>query len=472
MVVMSIVVVFITLLLMYIYISSILSANLYSSERNEMYEKAEIISDTVELNWYDYRYEIVKDNSYNWLDDIVGRSLSGSMVRGILTDMDNTVIYDTSKNENLAGEELVNEVLEKAISGENSHSLKKAEDGNKVLSVAVPINVDDEQTGVVYLTANTGKLEDIISSTHIGMIMFSLIILVLTGFLSIGISVIFTSPIEGFIEVAKEISKGNFKKRIEVKGEGEIAQLSESMNYMCAELEHLDERRRKFVSDASHELKTPMATIKLLCDSIVSTENPDIEMVKEFLNDLSDEIDRLTRLIDSLLTLTKLDSAEAEIKLVLVDFGILLKKIEKKLSAFATKRNIVLYTEILTDDMQPVLVDEDKIWEAVYNVIDNAIKYSKIGTAVKVTAQIDEEKLIVSVSDSGEGIPDEYKERVFERFYRLDDSRARDTGGTGLGLAIVKETVEMHNGSVRVVDNENGGSTFIIELPYKTGVPV
>ncbi len=455
------------LCLMSIYIVQLLSDNLYETERSDMFAKANIISETVSSHWYDYSFSVIPKGNYNWLDDIVGGSLSGSNVRGILTDTSYTVIYDTNSESDLLGKILMRDTIQSAFSGEQAHTVMNSESGAQLLCVAVPITVDNSYTGVVYLTTSAEKINNTISSIRTSLLVFSLIICILVGLLSFAMSYAITSPLEGFIQVAKEISKGNFKKRMEVKGDSEIAQLSEAMNYMCAELEHFDERRRKFVSDASHELKTPMATIKLLCDSIVSTENPDIEMVKEFLNDLSDEVDRLTRIIESLLVLTKLDSSEDSLKPVMVDFGVMLKKIEKKLETIAVQRNITIHTEILTEDMQPIMVDYDKIWEAIYNIEDNAIKYSKIGSSIKVSAYIKGEHLIVEISDNGNGIPDEYKERIFERFYRLDDSRARDTGGTGLGLAIAKETVEMHGGKISVKDGENGGSIFIISLPYK-----
>lgn len=458
---------FIVLLLMCVYITELLSKNLYNSEKEEMFAKADIISESISESWSDYRYEIVPEGTYNWLDDIVEQKLVGSEVRGILTDTSYTVIYDTSPDAGLVGNVLIRDSIKTAISGEKAWAVMDSENDSKLVCVAVPIKVDSKCVGAVYLTTSAEKIINVIGSVRTGIIAFSAVICILIGILSFVMSYSFMSPLDKFIKVAKEISKGNFTHRMDVKGEGEVAQLSEAMNYMCAELEHLDERRRKFVSDASHELKTPMATIKLLCDSIVSTENPDMDMVREFLNDLSDEIDRLTRLIESLLTLTKLDSSETVLKPVLVDFGVLLKKAEKNLTTIAAKKNITLFTEILTDDMPPIMIDYDKIWEAVYNIIDNAIKYSKAGGNVKISAMAKADILSVEISDTGDGIPDEYKERIFERFYRLDDSRARETGGTGLGLAIAKESVEMHGGNIKVLDNEGGGSVFVISLPYK-----
>ena len=271
-----------------------------------------------------------------------------------------------------------------------------------------------------------------------------------------------------FIEAASEISKGNFKKRIEVKGTNEIKDLAETMNYMCAELEHIDEKRRKFVSDASHELKTPMATIKLICDTIVSAEKPDMEMVREFLDDLSEEVDRLTRIVDRLLTLTRMDSDKVEFKPELTDYGMLIKRIQGKIQPKATEKNIIINCDVITEEMQPVFIDDDKIWEALYNIVDNAVKYSTNGAVVRIEVYVAGNELVTKVTDDGPGIPDEYKERIFERFYRIDDSRARNTGGTGLGLAITREMIAMHGGKIKVIDAEGGGSVFEVTIPYKT----
>ena len=284
--------------------------------------------------------------------------------------------------------------------------------------------------------------------------------------LSLGMSYVVTSPVDEVIVVAKAISKGDFSVRAKTKGKTELAQMAATLNYMCDELESVEEKRRKFVSDVSHELKTPLATIKLISDSIVSTDNPEPEMVKEFLADLSDEVDRLTRIVERLLVLTKLDSGTAVPKFESVDTVSLLKAVVRKLMPTANAKNIVLYTELDEENVHPLMLDYDKIWEAVYNITDNAIKYSPEGGYVKVSNENLSDSVAIRIEDNGPGIPDSEKERIFERFYRLDDSRARDTGGTGLGLAIAKEAVAMHGGTIEISDAGEHGSIFTITLPH------
>lgn len=236
---------------------------------------------------------------------------------------------------------------------------------------------------------------------------------------------------------------------------------------MCDELELLEEKRRKFVSDASHELKTPMAGIKLICDSLVAAENPDPAMVKEFLGDMSDEVDRLTRIVERLLVLTKLDAGGNSLKLEEVDIKMLISQVVKKLTPIANAKDIVIYVDNHQTEFSPILLDYDKMYEAIYNIADNAIKYSPEGGFVHIDLTADNDCLTIKIEDNGPGIPEGERDRIFERFYRLDDSRARDTGGTGLGLAITKEAVLMHNGTIDVANVSDIGSVFTIRLPYK-----
>ena len=191
-------------------------------------------------------------------------------------------------------------------------------------------------------------------------------------------------------------------------------------------------------------------------------------MIQEFLSDLSNEVDRLTRIVERLLTLTKMDANGNDVKPTPVDFVVMLNAIIRKLTPNAEAKNIVLYSDYPEVTLRPMLLDYDKIWEAIYNIVDNAIKYTPEGGFVKLGLEPGTNTVSVRVEDNGPGIPDEEKEHIFERFYRLDDSRARDTGGTGLGLAIAREAVVLHGGNIHVEDSKDGGSVFVITLPYRT----
>ena len=433
-----------------------ISKNLYNNERGDLFTKASIISGAISG---------MEDT--NSAKDMMSKSLAGTSTRGIILDSSAKSVYDT----NLSGSEdsfiFTSSIISKALSAEQDWEVYKTDDGINTLSVAVPIVADNTVTGVVFLSKDMSPTDRIISSVRLGLILFCMVILLLVTALIIRMSHVVTSPLNQFVVAAQEISKGNFDNKLAVKGTSEIDQLANAMNYMCSQLELLEAKRRKFVSDASHELKTPMATIKLICDSITASESPNMEMVQDFLSDLSDEVDRLTRIIEKLLLLTKMDSKEMQLSPELTDFGMMLQRIKNKLKPMAMSKNITLSVDAGTN-LPPVMLDYDRIWEAVYNVVDNAIKYSKIGSTVKLKADADEKELTLCVLDSGKGIPDEHKDRIFERFYRLDDSRTRETGGTGLGLSIAKEALVLHGGSIRVEDNAEGGSCFVITLPVNS----
>lgn len=445
-----------TLALMSVYIIALLSESLYDSELVDMYAKANIISDTVSQNW---------EQDEGVYDQIINQSLAGTNIRGVITNTAYTVMYDSNKESDLIGKVFMRDIIRNTLGGHQAQQISENESGIKMMTVAVPVTKNSDVVGSVYLTVTVDHIDKTITSIQWSLIVFSILISILVGMLSLGMSYIVTSPLVEFIDVAREISKGDFSKRIKVRGKTELAELAKALNSMCDQLALLEEKRRKFVSDASHELKTPMATIKLICDSIVSTPNPDVEMVREFLNDLSEEIDRLTRIIERLLVLTKLDNTNADLKYETVDFIALIKRIMVKLTPMADSRGTVFSVNLGQEILPPMMLDYDKIWEALYNIIDNAIKYSPDRSLIKIQVYKEGGFVITQIEDNGPGIPDTEKERIFERFYRLDDSRARDTGGTGLGLSIAKEAVTMHGGNIEVTSGKDGGSKFIITLP-------
>lgn len=452
-----------TLVLMGIYIIGLLNENLYDGETINMFAKANIISETISDVWESDTSVVMSDR----FAGVVDRSLAGTNIRGVVTNTSYTVLYDTNHESELVGKVFMRDVLKQAFDGEQADVTVTGENNMRLISVAVPIEMDGEIVGGVYLAESINTIDEIIRSTRTSLFVFSALIIILIGMLSLGMSYIITSPMEEIKSVAKEISKGNFSKRINVKGHNEIAQMGEMINYMCDELELLEEKRRKFVSDASHELKTPMAGVKLICDSLVSADNLEPSMVKEFLADMSEEVDRLTRIVERLLVLTKLDAGGGALKVSEIDIKALINHVVKKLTPIANSSDIVIYTNYHDMEFEPVLIDYDKMYEAFYNIIDNAIKYSPEGGFVHIDVTADNEYLTIKIEDNGPGIPEGERDRVFERFYRLDDSRARDTGGTGLGLAITKEAVLMHGGTIDVASASEIGSIFIVRLPYK-----
>ncbi len=448
----------ITLVLMCVYILGILSDNLYSEKRTALYSKANIISQTVSDMW-DMRDENLMSLR---IQDITERQLAGTNIRGVVTNTTYNVLYDNNSESNMRSKVFMRDVLKRALDGEQANSAFAADSGD-TLTVSVPVEVSGEIVGGVYLAENVSSIGETVATIRTSLIVFCIVILFLSVLMSVGASYIFTQPISEFVEVAQAISRGDFSRRAKVQGLREIVQMGEALNMMCDELNALDEKRKHFVSDVSHELKTPMAAIKLLCDSLVQADAPDMATVREFLGDMSGEIDRLTRLIDKLLTLSRLDAAN-KLNPSRVNITALCGGVMRSLKKIADEKNIRLSFDAAENEIYNV-VDYDKLYESVYNIAENAIKYTPSGGRVVTRLRANDRVCIIEVEDTGPGIPDEEKPKVFERFYRLDDSRARDTGGTGLGLAITREAILLHGGTIEVVDGEFGGSRFIIRLP-------
>lgn len=447
------------LLLMSAYITGILSENLYSEKTIQLYSKANVISQSIANVCLTDDTEL----AYLRYEDIVERSLAGTNIRGVVTDTSYKVYYDTNDEAEMLGKVFVRDVLKRALDGEQAESMFDADRG-KTITVSVPVENNGEIIGGVYLAENVSAISDTITTIQNSLIIFCILIILIIGILSVVISFTLTQPITEFMEITRAISRGDFTKQAKITGMGEMAQMGKTLNYMCAELNALDEKRRNFVSDVSHELKTPMAGIKLLCDSLLSVDNVDRETLHEFLSDMSEEIDRLTRLVNRLLVLTKLDASE-NLKLSEVDINLLVSAVVKKLGKLAYEKKIHLNYHKNKIIEKPILADYDKIYESIYNIADNAIKYTHEGGNVTVNLYEQDDYGVIDIEDTGDGIPDNEKQNVFERFYRLDDSRARETGGTGLGLAIAKEAVNLHSGSIEILDGAEGGSIFRIKLP-------
>lgn len=243
----------------------------------------------------------------------------------------------------------------------------------------------------------------------------------------------------------------------------EAGSVVDNMNGIFAKSQLLEESRQEFVSNVSHELKTPITSMKVLSESILMQDNVPVEMYREFMNDIVLEIDREAQIISDLLTLVKTDKGSDSLNIERVDINELMEVILKRLTPLAEKRSI----EITFESFQEVEADIDKVkfTLAISNLIENGIKYNVDGGWIRVSLNADHKNLYIKVADSGVGIPEDCVEHIFERFYRVDKARSRDTGGTGLGLAISKNIIVMHKGIINVYSEPGKGTTFTVRVP-------
>ena len=261
----------------------------------------------------------------------------------------------------------------------------------------------------------------------------------------------------------EKVSFGYFDNELSLNGYTETEKLAQAFNSMLGRMKKIDDSRQEFVSNVSHELKTPITSIKVLADSLMMQEDVPNEIYKEFFGDIVNEIDRENEIITDLLTLVRLDKKNTNLNISQVNINELVEMILKRLKPIAAKNNI----ELVLESFRPILaeVDEVKITSAITNLVENAIKYNVMDGWVRVTLNADHKYFFIKVADSGIGIPDESQEMVFERFYRVDKTRARETGGTGLGLAITKNIIMLHNGAIKVYSKEGEGTTLTVRIP-------
>ena len=270
-------------------------------------------------------------------------------------------------------------------------------------------------------------------------------------------------PLHQIAATIENVSAGYSDDVLHVDTFTETKSISEAINKMMGRLKLLDDSREEFVSNVSHELKTPMTSMKVLADSLLEQENLPVEMYQEFMGDIAKEIDRENKIITDLLSLVKMDKKGQTLNIESININELLEQILKRLKPIAEKKNV----EIVMESFRPVTaeIDETKLSLAISNLVENAVKYNHDNGWVHVSLNADHKFFYVKVEDSGIGIPKEDQAHVFERFVRVDKSHSREIGGTGLGLAIARNAVIAHRGAIKVFSEEGEGTTFTVRIP-------
>ena len=274
---------------------------------------------------------------------------------------------------------------------------------------------------------------------------------------------IVTNPVSALTSTIQKMGKGDLSVRVPVRGSGELRDLAVSYNTMAQQLESLDKSRNQFVSNASHELKTPLTTMKILLENMLYQPDRPEELRCEFMQDMNHEIDRLTGVVTDLLTLTQMDNNRMQLRLEEADVSELVEETLHKLRPIAEKREQQLHSQITREIA--ATVDPSKLQQIFYNLTENAIKYTPEGGEILVALSEANGEIRFTVTDNGLGIPEEDLPHIFDRVYRVDKARSRESGGTGLGLSIVKQLVTLHDGQIHVDSAAGQGSTFTVTLP-------
>lgn len=380
--------------------------------------------------------------------------------RMLIVDSNLVIRYDTYSLEE--GKTLISDEAVLAIRGTSS---KYIDEANQYIELTSSIiNPDTKEIlGGIITSFSIAGIQELYEDMYQTILLISVVLIILVCICSVLYSNFYLKPLKQMTSFFNRWSDGLLDEKIEFTGFKEMETISDSFNHMLARLQKLEDSRQEFVSNVSHELKTPITSIKVLADSLLMQEEVPNELYREFLVDITEEIERENKIITDLLSLVKMDKKAGEMNIASVSINELVEQILKRLQPIANKRSI----ELVFESFRPVMaeVDEVKLSLAINNLIENAIKYNNDEGWVHVTLNADHKFFYLKVADSGVGIPEDAQDSIFERFYRVDKARSRETGGTGLGLSITRNAVLMHRGAIKVYSKEQEGTTFTVRIP-------
>ena len=413
--------------------------------------------------------------SANELNDMLEENAASMDGRVMLIDNDGKIQYDTFQvlcGQRTEVDEALRVLAGNAAEAYGIHAPGRAvveemsgESGADYVAYSVhEMTGFQGRIGVVLYVSRVQSLMDSLDTVRVRLLKVFVMIAVATLVVAMFLSRVLTNPITAVSRTMKKMGKGDLSVRVPVRGSGELRELAENYNTMAAQLESLDKTRNQFVSNASHELKTPLATMKIMLESMIYQPDMPAEVRSDFMKDINHEIDRLTGIVTDLLVLTRMDNRD-EMKRETVNISELTLETIHLLTPAAEQK-----AQKLTEDVQEGLSlygDRSKLSQILYNLTDNAIKYTPEEGTVHVSLKQENGCVIWRVKDNGIGIPKEDQEHIFERFYRVDKARGRETGGTGLGLSIVRQMVKLHDGTISVYSEPGQGSEFVVMFPQE-----
>lgn len=366
----------------------------------------------------------------------------------------------------VGGELIINSNLMNVMTGKQDRYIKNK---NANVIIIVPVKSEDRITGAIIASASMEELYGHLNSEFIVISIIVLLIFIVDIIICTRIARSATGDLEDINDQMAHTSQGNLQEKMPSQKFAETQMLVENYNNILTRLATIDQTRSEFVSNVSHELKTPITSMKVLAESITQNEGASAEDYKEFMTDIVDEIDRETKIINDLLTLVKTDSQNNQMNFEEHSINEMMETIIKTVRPLANQRNINLSYESYRDVMADI--DQVKLALAISNLVENAVKYNVENGWIRCSLNEDHKYFYIKVADSGVGIPDDAKDKVFDRFYRVDKARSRDTGGTGLGLSITRSIINAHRGTIKLYSEAGKGTTFTVRIPLKQDSP-
>lgn len=427
--------------------------------------KTELTEDSHQIAEDISYYLSVYDSSIykTYLQSIVDKYGENLNSRIIILNKEKRVVADSNDEFNFTTLNL--DEIDKSLLGEISSNNYYFSDIGNVMYIGYPVVFEDEINGSVFISSSINSLYENVNSLiyKIKVLLIVVSLLIMVGLYLL--TYLFLKPINKFYPAIENIKKGDLGQKVDIRTSDEFSLLGDAFNSMTVRLNEVDEQREAFVANVSHELKTPLASIKLLTENLLLQDNIEKKVYREFLKDINDEIDRLNNIVTELLSLVDLDKNKLKLDLQITYLNYILEKIIEQLNPLAKEKNIKLIFE--ERDRIQIKIDKNKIKQAVINIVHNAIKYSDEGSVVKIALYTDKNYATIKISDNGYGIPKESLTYIFDRFYRVDKARSRKTGGTGLGLSISKQIINMHHGTINVKSRVGRGTTFYVKIPIE-----
>ena len=390
-----------------------------------------------------------------------------SLDRIIVTDDGGLILYDTSDVESKVGKYALFAEIYRALQG-NVVFYSRFDEAAFMSRTSIPVTSEGKLIGSVYLYEYDSNQGIFIVQIQSYLRNISLAV----GVFAIALVLIFirlqTRRITELVSAIRIVGEGDYDFRLRVRGSDELTELADELNKLTSRLRDTEEGRRRFVSDASHELKTPLASIRLLTDSILQSDNMDMETMVDFVSDIGMESERLQRTTERLLELTRL-GRDNKIERTMVDVCLVAENTLRLLSPLAKNYDVRLGYDFAKDCN--TYASEDDVYQIIFNLVENAIKYNIPGGEVIIALRREDNMVLLTVDDTGIGIPESDLPHIFSRFYRVDKARSSEAGGSGLGLSIVHDAVTLHGGRVEVMPRPDCGTRFAVRFPvYHEGV--
>ena len=441
----------VVLLALNIYCSRGSQNMIHKNKEATMLEKCQLACDEIAT------LEVINEST---VSGILSQMDSLKATRLLVTDQTGMTLYD-NLNQAQGTYALFPEIMKSLEGHGNDVFFSIYRDGVFDSRAAIPIVYYGTVVGSVYIAEYDTTQGALIQSLQNTVWQITVILEILVIIFSLIFAQTFSLRLKRIMNSMRIIRDGNYAHKVEMGGNDELTVLGDEFNDLTERLQNSEQKRSRFISDASHELKTPLASIKLLSDSILQYDM-DLDTVREFVGDIGDEAERLNRMTEKMLSMTKAEGTVAD-ESEIICIAPTVRRVARMLGQNAIQAGITFHLELEEDS--PILILEDDLYQIIFNLMENGIKYNTRGGSLTVRLRKDEDNAILTVTDTGMGIPEESIGHIFERFYRVDKARSRQTGGSGLGLAIVRAIVQRNRGEISVSSTVGVGTEFTLCFP-------